>query len=79
MCSAANGARMPKNDMMQQFGKYYSVVFLVPAAVLIGFVMGYFLDKLFHTGFLKIVFLFLGLASGMIELVRELTKDDARS
>lgn len=70
---------MPKNDMMQQFGKYYSVVFLVPAAVLIGFVMGYFLDKLFHTGFLKIVFLFLGLASGMIELVRELTKDDARS
>jgi F0F1-type ATP synthase assembly protein I len=69
---------MPKNDLMQQFGKYYSVVFLVPAAVLIGFVMGYFLDKLFHTGFLKIVFLFLGLASGMIELIRELTKDDAR-
>jgi F0F1-type ATP synthase assembly protein I len=69
---------MPKNDLMQQFGKYYSVVFLVPAAVLIGFVMGYLLDKLFHTGFLKIVFLFIGLASGMIELVRELTKDDAR-
>ena len=69
---------MPKNDLMQQFGKYYSVVFLVPAAVLIGFVMGYFFDKLFHTSFLKIVFLFLGLASGMIELVRELTKDDAR-
>ncbi|HYK17205.1 MAG TPA: AtpZ/AtpI family protein [Bryobacteraceae bacterium] len=63
---------------MHQFGKYYSVVFLVPAAVLIGFVMGYLLDKLFHTGFLKIVFLFIGLASGMIELVRELTKDDAR-
>jgi F0F1-type ATP synthase assembly protein I len=69
---------MPKNDLMHQFGKYYSVVFLVPAAVLIGFVMGYLLDKLFHTGFLKIVFLFIGLASGMIELVRELTKDDAR-
>ena len=69
---------MPKNDLMQQFGKYYSVVFLVPAAVLIGFVIGHLLDKLFHTGFLKIVFLFLGLASGMIELIRELTKDDAR-
>jgi F0F1-type ATP synthase assembly protein I len=78
MCWNASEAHMPKNDLMQQFGKYYSVVFLVPAAVLIGFVMGYFLDKLFHTGFLKIVFLFLGLASGMIELVRELTKDDAR-
>jgi len=63
---------------MQQFGKYYSVVFLVPAAVLVGFVIGYLLDKLFGTGFLKIIFLFLGLASGMIELIRELNKDDAR-
>ena len=69
---------MPKNDLMQQFGKYYSVVFLVPAAVLVGFVIGYLLDKLFGTGFLKIIFLFLGLASGMIELIRELNKDDAR-
>ena len=69
---------MPKNDVMQGLGKYYSVVFLVPAAVLIGFVIGYLLDKLFHTGFLKVIFLFLGLASGVIELVRELNKDDAR-
>ena len=69
---------MPKNDLMQQFGKAYGAVFLVPAAVLIGFVMGYLLDKFFGTGFLKIIFLFLGLAAGMIELVRELTKDDAR-
>ncbi len=69
---------MPKNDLIQQFGKYYSVVFLLPAAVLVGFVIGYFLDKWLGTGYLKIVFLFLGLASGMIELVRELTRDDAR-
>jgi len=67
---------MPKNDLMEQFGKYYSVAFLVPAAVLVGFVIGYLLDKAFGTGFLKIIFLFLGLASGMIELVRELSKDD---
>ncbi len=70
---------MPKNDLTQGFGKYYSVVFLVPCAVLIGFGIGYLLDKLFGTGFLKIVFLFLGLASGMIELIRELNKDDARN
>jgi F0F1-type ATP synthase assembly protein I len=68
---------MPKNNLTQQFGKYYSMVFLLPCAVLIGFVIGYLLDKLFGTGFLKIIFLFLGLASGMIELVRELSKDDA--
>jgi F0F1-type ATP synthase assembly protein I len=68
---------MPKNDLYQQLGKYYSVAFLLPAAVLIGFAIGYFLDKFFGTSFLKIIFLFLGLASGMIELVRELSKDDA--
>ena len=69
---------MPKNDLMQQLGKYYGVAFLVPAAVLVGFGIGYFLDKLFGTGFLKIIFLFLGLASGMIELLRELSKDDGK-
>lgn len=71
---------MPKkNDLYRQLGKYYSVVFLLPSAVLIGFVMGYLLDKAFGTGFLKIIFLFLGLAAGMIELIRELNKDDARN
>lgn len=65
-----------KDDLVQGFGKYYGVVFLLPSAVLIGFLIGYLLDKLLHTGFLKIIFLFLGLASGMIELVRELSKDD---
>jgi len=70
---------MPKNDLMQQFGKYYSIVFLVPSAVLIGFLIGYGLDKLFGTGFLKIIFLFLGLAAGVIELIRELNQDDARN
>lgn len=70
---------MPKNDLMQQFGKYYSVAFLVPAAVMVGFAIGYLLDKLFGTSFLKIVFLFLGLASGMIELIRELNKDDGHN
>lgn len=62
---------------MRQFGKYYAVVFLVPSAVLIGLAIGYLLDKLFHTHFLVIVFLFLGLAAGVIELIRELSKDDA--
>lgn len=73
---------VPKNDnpkkdnLMQQFGKYYAVAFLVPSAVLVGFGIGYLLDKLFGTGYLKIIFLFLGLAAGVIELVRELSKDD---
>lgn len=68
---------MPKNDTVQQLGKYTTVAFLLPACVLVGFGIGYGFDKLFGTGFLKIIFLLLGVAAGIIEVIRELSKDDA--
>ena len=70
---------MPSKDSLSvQLGKYYGMIFILPAAVLVGFGIGYGLDKVFHTSFLKIIFLLLGVAAGMIELFRELSKDDAR-
>ncbi len=68
---------MPKDNLVRQFGKYYGVLFLLPSAIVVGFVMGYLLDKAFGTGFLRIIFLFLGVAAGIIEVIRELSKDDA--
>ena len=68
---------MPKDDSFRQFGKYYGLAFLLPVSILVGYVIGYLLDRWFGTSFLKVVFLFLGVASGMIQLIRELTKDDA--
>jgi F0F1-type ATP synthase assembly protein I len=65
-----------KNSLPVQLGKYYGMIFIVPAAVLVGFGIGYGLDKVFHTAFLKIVFLLLGVAAGVIDLLRELSKDD---
>ena len=67
---------MPKDNLYRQIGKYYGLAFLLPTSILIGYVIGYFLDKAFGTTYLKLVFLFLGIASGMIELIRELSKDD---
>ena len=68
---------MPKKDSVPlQVGKYYGMIFVLPAAVLVGYGIGYGLDKLFHTGFLRIVFLLLGVAAGLIDLFRELSKDD---
>ena len=68
---------MPKKDSIPiQVGKYYGMIFVLPAAALVGYGIGYGLDKLFHTGFLKIVFLLLGVAAGLIDLFRELSKDD---
>jgi ATP synthase protein I len=40
-------------------------------SVLVGFAIGYGLDRLFHTSpFLMLIFILLGLASGMINIVR---------
>jgi F0F1-type ATP synthase assembly protein I len=68
---------MPKDDVVRELGKYYTLAFLLPACILVGFGIGYGLDKLFGTGFLKIIFLLLGVAAGIIEVIRELSKDDA--
>jgi F0F1-type ATP synthase assembly protein I len=70
---------MPKDSLYSQLSKYSGLTFLIPAAVVIGYGIGYFLDKAFGTSFLKIVFLLLGVAAGMVELVRELNKDDGES
>jgi len=68
---------MPKdNGLFTQLGKYYSVAFLLPASLLVGFGIGYFIDKAFGTSIFKIIFLFLGVAAGIIEVIRELSKDD---
>jgi F0F1-type ATP synthase assembly protein I len=61
--------------MWKQFGKYSSLAMTLPAATFVGYVIGYLLDQWLGTGFLKIVFLLLGIASGMSHLIRELTKE----
>jgi F0F1-type ATP synthase assembly protein I len=69
---------MPKrDDLFTQFGRYYGLAFLIPCSILVGYAIGYGLDKLFGTTYLKVVFLLLGIVSGMIELIRELNKDNA--
>ncbi|MEP6715651.1 MAG: AtpZ/AtpI family protein [Terriglobia bacterium] len=56
-------------------GKYTGLALLLPLSTLIGYAMGYGLDMLFHTAWLRYVFLVLGTISGFISLIRELDKD----
>jgi F0F1-type ATP synthase assembly protein I len=44
---------------------------VLPIATLIGYGMGYGLDALFHTGWIRYVFLALGTVAGFISLIRE--------
>ncbi len=66
--------RQPKN-VYAQVGKYTGLAFILPVSTLVGWAIGYFLDKLFHTHFLYLVFLILGVIAGFMELLRELEAD----
>ena len=56
-------------------GEYSSLAFLLPAATVAGWGIGYLLDRAFHTNFLYMVFLILGIAAGFVQLVRQVTRD----
>lgn len=55
--------------------RYLSMAMLLPAATFAGYAVGYGLDHLFSTRFLRIVFLLFGIAAGFINLIRELGRE----
>ena len=56
-------------------GEYTSLAFLLPVATLVGYVIGYLLDKAFHTHWIYIPGLILGIVSGFTQLIRQLMRD----
>jgi F0F1-type ATP synthase assembly protein I len=62
-------------NFMVTVGEYTSLAFLLPAATLVGYIVGYLLDKVFHTHFLYIVFLVLGIIAGFAQLIRQIQRD----
>lgn len=63
-----------KKPYWAQIGDYASLGFMFPAATAVGYLLGVLLDHVFHTTFLKIVFLILGIAAGFVEFIRIVTK-----
>ncbi|HTT61594.1 MAG TPA: AtpZ/AtpI family protein [Bryobacteraceae bacterium] len=64
-----------KKSLMVMVGEYTSLAFLLPAASVVGYAIGYLLDRAFHTHFLYIPFLILGIAAGFVQLVRQVLRD----
>jgi F0F1-type ATP synthase assembly protein I len=60
---------------MVMAAEYTSLAFTLPAATGVGWGIGYLLDRAFHTSFLYIVFLILGIAAGFVQLVRQTMRD----
>jgi F0F1-type ATP synthase assembly protein I len=55
--------------------RYLPAIGLLPASVFAGYFIGYGLDYLFSTTFLRFVFLILGVVSGIVQLIRILGAD----
>jgi F0F1-type ATP synthase assembly protein I len=64
-----------RDNVLAMVGKYMSLAFVLPSTTFAGYVIGYLLDKLFGTTYLRIVFLFIGMAGGFVELYRSLLKE----
>ncbi len=67
-------ARRNKN-LLVQVEEYAALALMLPIATFVGYGIGYLLDRLFGTSFLKIVFLVLGIASGFAQIIRQLSRD----
>jgi F0F1-type ATP synthase assembly protein I len=55
--------------------EYTSLAFMLPAAALIGYVLGYLLDKEFDTTWMQVVGVILGSAAGLMQLIRQVSRD----
>lgn len=63
---------MDKKDS-NAIGKYLELALLLPISTFVGYGFGYGMDKLFGTHFLSIIFLVIGSAAGIIQIIRALS------
>ena len=65
-----NSGKDDKRRSFQQLNLILSVGMVFPVSIVIGYGMGYMLDKWLGTTSLKIVFLLFGIAAGFVSFVR---------
>ena len=65
----------PRKSFQALAAEYMGLAFLLPSSALVGYAIGYLLDRWLGTRFLYLVCLLLGIAGGMIELIRKIQKD----
>jgi F0F1-type ATP synthase assembly protein I len=61
--------------MMAAVARYSGMALTVPATVVVGYFIGGWLDERFGTHALYVVGVVLGAAGGLIQVVRQLTRD----
>ena len=57
-------------------GKYMGLAITLPVSTAVGFALGYGLDSLFHTTWIRWAMLVVGTIAGFVDLIYELDKDN---
>jgi len=64
-----------KQSAWVQVGRYSQLAFMLPAGTVAGYLIGAMLDHWLHKTWISIVGLLLGTAGGLIELIRNVSRD----
>jgi F0F1-type ATP synthase assembly protein I len=59
-----------KPNFWVQAGRVSQIAFVLPAATVVGWLIGLALDRWLHTTWLQILGLILGIAAGFVDLIR---------
>jgi F0F1-type ATP synthase assembly protein I len=65
-----------ERGIVRQYARLAHLAFLLPVCCVVGYAIGFYLDRWLGTNFLFLIFLLLGIGAGIIQLVRELNKED---
>jgi F0F1-type ATP synthase assembly protein I len=71
----SDSPREPKDGGWGQMAGYAQLAMLLPAATVVGWLIGAALDHWLHTTWLYVVGLILGIAAGFVELIRTVMRD----
>jgi F0F1-type ATP synthase assembly protein I len=64
-----------KQSPASKYAEYSGLALLLPASTFVGYGIGHYLDKVFGTTWLQIVFLILGSIAGFVALIRQIMRD----
>jgi F0F1-type ATP synthase assembly protein I len=72
-----DGPEKSKGSLVQ-LARYSQLAFVLPAATLVGWLIGAALDRWLHTGWLYLVGLIVGIVAGFVELIRTVTSSQGK-
>ena len=64
-----------KENSAVVWARYSQIAFILPAAVVVGLLLGKLFDYWFHTHWLFLVGIIVGAVAGFVDIIRTITRD----